>query len=144
MAELIENNTPLPKTYEELVEAFIPRPIHDKVGHENTLGVIDALAGKDLNEEQEDYLELLSRLVEAYEEDLIGDELASLPRGLEMLKYLCEVNSVTGVELGRILGVGRAHISLLLNGNRKLTVAHLQRLSHRFKVSPVLFLERTA
>ncbi len=60
-----------------------------------------------------------------------------------MLRYLCEEHGINGVELGRILGVGRAQVSLLLKGKRNLTASHLQRLSERFKVSPELFIEPT-
>ena len=79
MKTLIDRNTALPPTYPELVAAFTPRPIHDKVGHDKTLAVIDAMAGRDLNDEQEDYLDLLSMIVETYEDELLKDELDSLP-----------------------------------------------------------------
>ena len=138
----IDRHTPLPVTYEGLVAAFMPRPIHDKVGHDNTITVIDAMAGRELNAEQEEYLDLISTLFEAYENENLKDELASLPRGVAMLQYLCQENGVNGVELGRILGVGRAQASLLLRGERNLTVTHLQRLSEHFKVSPELFIQQ--
>ncbi len=142
MKTLIDRNATLPATYTGLVKAFMPRPIHDQVGHDNTLAVIDAMAGRPLNDEQEEYLDLLSTLLEAYEDDLLKDELESLPRGLPMLQYLCEENDVNGAELGRILGVGRAQSSLLLKGERKLTVSHIQRLAEHFKVSAELFMGR--
>ncbi|MGJ8639340.1 MAG: helix-turn-helix domain-containing protein [Opitutaceae bacterium] len=142
MTTLIDRKAALPETYNELVSIFTPRPIHDKIGHDNTLSVIDAMAGRALNEEQEDYLDLLSTLIESYEDDRLKDELESLPRGLPMLRYLCKENDVNGVELGRILGVGRAQSSLILKGDRALTVAHLQKLAEHFKVSPELFMKR--
>jgi antitoxin component HigA of HigAB toxin-antitoxin module len=143
MTTLIDRNAALPTSYNGLVATFMPRPIHDKVGHDNTLAVIDALAGRSLNDEQEEYLDLLSTLLESYEADNLKDELAALPRGLAMLQYLCEENSVNGVKLGRILGVGRAQASLLLKGERNLTVTHLQRLSEHFKVSSELFMAKS-
>ncbi|NBB79972.1 MAG: helix-turn-helix domain-containing protein [Verrucomicrobia bacterium] len=142
MTILINRHTPLPATYEGLVAAFMPRPIHDKVGHDNTLAVIDAMAGRELNADQEEYLDLLSTLFEAYEDEILKDELASLPRGVAMLQYLCQENGISGVELGRILDVGRAQASLLLKGERNLTVPHLQRLSEHFKVSSELFIQK--
>lgn len=140
MTTFIDSDAALPETYDGLVGAFMPRPIHDDVGHQNAQAAIDALAGLELNEEQEDYLELLSTLVVAYEDDVLKNELSTLPRGPEMLSYLCKENKITGVELGRILGVGRSQASLLLNGDRKLTVAHLQKLSEHFNVSSELFM----
>lgn len=142
MQTLIDRNNTLPATYLELVAAFTPRPIHDKVGHDNTLAVIDAMSGRELNGEQEDYLDLLSTIVESYEDELLKHELDSLPRGLAALQYLCEENGINGVQLGQILKVGRAQASLLLSGTRKLTVTHLHRLSDHFQVSSELFLER--
>lgn len=142
MNTLINRNTALPGSYDGLVAAFMPRPIHDEIGHDNTLAVIDALAGRKLNDEQEDYLDLLSTLVEAYEAEQLKEELTALPRGMDMLKYLCEENGINGVELGRILEVSRAQVSLLLSGERNLTVAHIQCLSKHFKVSPDLFMRR--
>jgi hypothetical protein len=38
--------------------------------------VIDVLAGLNLSKEQEDYLDLLSTLLESYEADLLEDEQA--------------------------------------------------------------------
>ena len=139
MKTRIDRKTTLPATYDALVASFTPRPIHDNVAHGNTLEVIDAMAGRELNEEQEEYLDLLSTLVEAYEDDLLKDELASLPRGLPVVKYLCKENGISGVELGQIIGVSRSQASLLLHGERNLTVAHIQRLAERFKVSSGLF-----
>ncbi len=142
MTTLIDRHTPLPSTYEGLVAAFMPRPIHDKVGHDNTLAVIDAMTGRELNAEQEEYLDLLSTLFEAYEDEILQAELSSLPRGVALLRYLCQENGVSGAELGRILGVGRAQASLLLKGERNLTVTHLRRLSEHFKVSSELFIRK--
>ena len=144
MKTLIDRSIELPATYRGLVAAFMPRPVHDKVGHDNALAVIDAMAGRPLNDAQEEYLDLLSMLVEVYEDEILKDELASLPRGLAVLRHLCGENKVTGVELGRILGVGRAQASLLLKGDRNLTTTHLQRLSRHFKVSPELFMAEPA
>jgi len=39
----------LPKTYGELVALHVPRPIGDKVAYDNTVAVVDALAGHALN-----------------------------------------------------------------------------------------------
>jgi hypothetical protein len=36
----------LPKTYDKLIKFHAPRPIHDEVGYQNTVEVIDALAGQ--------------------------------------------------------------------------------------------------
>jgi hypothetical protein len=45
----------------------MPRPIRDKVDLENVVGITDAMAGQDLTPDQEDYFDLLCRLVQDYE-----------------------------------------------------------------------------
>lgn len=128
----------LPETYEGLYRLHVLKPIHDSVGYDNACEVLDALSGLELNEDQAEYLEALSILVEAYEED--ADESAGVS-GLEALRYLCEENNVSGGKLAEMLDVSRALGVKLLAGERNLTVAHIGKLSERFKVSPELFLK---
>jgi HTH-type transcriptional regulator/antitoxin HigA len=116
------------------------KPIHDSVGHDNACEMIDALSGLDLNEEQEDYLEALTILLEAYECQLTAEDVGNPVSGLEALRFLCEENALSGGKLATLLGVSRALGVKLLSGERKLTVAHIQKLAERFKVSPNLFL----
>ncbi len=58
----------IPADYARLLTMFMPKAIHDEVDYENTVEVIDIMAGHDLNDDQELYLDTLSTLVEAYEE----------------------------------------------------------------------------
>jgi hypothetical protein len=65
-----------------------------------------ALAGQQVNEDQEDYLLVLSGIVGRYE-----SETLPAPRpvsGLAMLKYVLEKNRQTGDDLGTILDVDRS------------------------------------
>ena len=41
----------MPKDYQGLVMNFMPKAIHDKIDYENTMEVIDALAGYELTGE---------------------------------------------------------------------------------------------
>jgi len=41
----------------------MPRPIRDKVDFENVMGMTDAIAGHRLTTDQEDYFDLLCRLI---------------------------------------------------------------------------------
>ena len=59
----------MPKDYPGLVMNFMPKAIHDNVDYENTLEVIDTLVGHELTDEQELYLDTLSTLVDAYENE---------------------------------------------------------------------------
>jgi HTH-type transcriptional regulator/antitoxin HigA len=127
----------LPKSYDKLIKFHVPRPIHDEVEYQNTVEVIDALAGQQVNEDQEDYLLVLSGIVERYE-----SETLPAPRpvsGLAMLKYVLEENSLTGDDLATILDVDRSVAYRILKGERGLTTMHVKALRDRFAVSADLF-----
>jgi HTH-type transcriptional regulator/antitoxin HigA len=128
----------LPARYADLIALHIPRPIHDRAAYDNTVEIIDALAGHKLNADQEDYLELLSQLVETYESEQSGPP--SKLSGPEALKFLLKENQLTGDALADLLGVDRSTAYKLLKGTRQLTLAHVSRLTERFKVRAELFL----
>jgi hypothetical protein len=54
----------MPKTYTGLVSLLVPRPIHDRAAYNNAVEVVHALAGFKLNRDQEDYLELMAKIIE--------------------------------------------------------------------------------
>jgi len=122
----------LPTRYADLVALHMPRPIHDRVAYDNTVEVIDALAGHTLNADQEDYLELLSQLVEAYE----AAHLTSYPKvkGIDALKFLLSENQQTGDDLAKLLSVDRSTAYKILKGTRNLTTEHIRILCDRFSV----------
>ena len=62
----------LPKDYAGLCRILTPRPIHDNVGLHNVTEITDAMAGHAFTPDQEDYFDLLCRLIEDYEKDRVG------------------------------------------------------------------------
>ena len=129
----------LPPTFDGLIELHPPRPIHDDVSYGNTVEVLDALAGHKLNRDQEDYLLLLSGLVERYE----TDTLPKLPKisGIKMLGYILQENQLNGEDLARIIGVDRSVAYRILKGERGLTTTHIKALCARFGVRADVFIE---
>jgi HTH-type transcriptional regulator/antitoxin HigA len=128
----------LPKTYAALVSLLVPRPIHDRATYDNAVEIVQALAGFKLNRDQEDYLELMARLVEEYERATIPEPAPV--KGIETLKFLLEDNGLSGDDLGRMIGVSRSIAYRILKGTRNLTAGHIKKLSARFSVSADLFL----
>jgi len=128
----------LPTRYADLVALHMPRPIHDRVAYDNTVEVIDALAGRKLNADQEDYLELLSQLVETYE----AAYLTPFPKvkGMDALKFLLSENQLTGDDLAKLLSVDRSTAYKILKGTRNLTTEHIRCLCERFNVGPELLI----
>lgn len=129
----------LPKDYAGLSRLLIPRPIHDDVDYQNVTEISDALAGHSLSPDQEDYFDLLCRLIEDYEKQ----QSLPLPKasGLDALRHLLEANDMSAADLARLLGVHRTLGGMILRGERQLTLAHVRTLAKRFKVSADLFLD---
>jgi len=129
---------PLPTTYAALVAWHMPRPLRDKAEYENAVEIIDQLAGHDLNPDQDDFLDLLSDLVAAYEDEHVKP-LRRI-RGVDALKYILKENSQTGDDLAAMFKIERSVAYRILKGTRNLTADHIRILTKRFHVSGDLFL----
>jgi len=127
----------LPRNYDGLCRLLTPRPIHDKVDFQNVLEITDAMAGHHLTADQEDYFDLLSRLIEDYEKEQLD---APKVNGLEALQHLLDAHEMSAADLARLLGVHRTLGGMILRGERQLTLAHVRTLSKHFSVSADLFL----
>ncbi len=133
------NRGPLLKTWAELTAVLPLRPIHDNIEYDNAVELLDRIAVLDeRTEDQEDYIETLSGLVEQYDDKhfAINDSDIS---PIESLLYLCEQNDMTASALGELLG-NRSLGSKVLRGERQLSKEHIRKLCDRFSVSSDLFL----
>lgn len=128
----------MPKTYTGLASLLVPRPIHDRAAYDNAVEVVHALAGFKLNRDQEDYLELMAKIIEDYERET-SPEPAPV-KGIESLKFLLKDNGLSADDLGSIIDVDRSIAYRILKGTRNLTAEHIKKLSSRFAVSADLFL----
>ena len=129
----------IPKTYRELCEDYLPRPIHDDAQDEEATAMMNALVGfPRFNTEQQDYLDVLTEFVDEYDQ---GKKIRWRKiSGLESLKYLLEENGMSAADLSRILGTSRNLGAMILRGERQLTLAHVRTLAKHFSVSADLFL----
>ncbi len=57
----------IPKTYPELLAMHAPRPLHSDADMQQVVAICMAMAGHQLNTDQDDYLELLAILIDDYE-----------------------------------------------------------------------------
>lgn len=128
----------LPRTYAGLVALHVPRPIHDNASYNNAVEIVHALAGFKLNRDQDDYLELMAKLVEDYERESVPEPIRG--NGILALKFLLEENKLSADDLAVLLGVNRSIAYRILKGTRNLTADHVKKLSARFAVSADLFL----
>jgi antitoxin component HigA of HigAB toxin-antitoxin module len=127
----------VPKDYTGLCRMLTPRPIHDKVDFENVSEITDAMAGRKLTPDQEDYFDLLCRLIEDYEKEHVNAPKAT---ALDALQHLLDANDMRAADLARLLDVHRTLGGMILRGERQLTLAHIRTLAKRFNVSADLFL----
>ena len=127
----------LPKDYAGLCRLLTPCPIHDPVDFQNVTEITDAMAGHKLTDDQEDYFDLLCRLIEDHEKEHLGTPKAS---GLEALQHLLDAHDMSAADLARLLEVHRTLGGMILRGERQLTLAHVRTLAKHFSVSADLFL----
>ena len=129
----------LPKDYAGLCRLHLPRPINDKVDFDNVTEITDAMAGHKLTADQEDYFDLLCRLIEDYEKE---HAQLSAPKvgGLDALQHLLDAHDMTAADLARLLDVHRSLGAMILRGDRQLTLNHVRILAKHFSVSADLFL----
>ena len=127
----------LPKSYAGLCRILTPRPIHDKVEFQNVTEITDAMAGHKLTADQEDYFDLLCRLIEDYEKEQVE---APKVTALEALQHLLDAHTMSAADLARLLDVHRTLGAMILRGERKLTLDHVRTLARHFGVSADAFL----
>ncbi len=126
----------IPKVWNDLV--IFLKPIHTKGDYDKVIHVLDELVGRtDLTKDQKDFVESLSILVEAYENELEPIKENNDP--IETLNFLLEANNMSRSDLGHLLG-SRSLGSVIMNRKRGLSKNHIKILSERFSVSPSLFL----
>jgi HTH-type transcriptional regulator/antitoxin HigA len=124
------------------VREFPLRPLRSEAEYEQAAAIIDALAVRpegSLDQGEQDYLDTLTLLVQA-NDDEHDETVARKVDPLTMLKHLMTESGMRTTDLGRLLG-NRGLASLILNGHRQLSKAHIRVLADHFRVSPALFLE---
>lgn len=129
----------VPKTYRELCQLYLPRPVHDAAEDAAATAMMNALAVfPRLNAEQRDYLDALTEFVDAYDKA----KPVRWPKvtGLDVLKHLLAEQELAAADLSRILGASRNLGAMILRGERNLTLDHVRKLAAHFKVSSELFI----
>jgi HTH-type transcriptional regulator/antitoxin HigA len=128
----------LPQTYTEMVGLFMPRPLHDEVDYRNALSILDAMAGFEMNADQDDYFDAICTFVEKYEaEHHAIDGKPMTP--VELIRSLMKEHEMSESDLGRLLG-DRSLGHRILSGERELSKVHIRRLASHFSLNPAALL----
>ncbi len=123
--------------YLELIRHFPLRPLHSDRDLDAAVAVIDSLIDRDdLTAPEQDYLDVLGSLVEAYENaavclKVVGDA--------DMLRFLIEQKGVSQVDTARQAGIAESTISEVLAGKRKLNRSQIGKLAHYFNIASGAF-----
>jgi HTH-type transcriptional regulator / antitoxin HigA len=124
--------------YLDLVREVPLRPIRSETELDRAISMIDSLLDQEQRDsDEEDYLDVLSDLIEKYE-----DEHDPMPpvNGAEMLRFLIESRETTQAKLAVETGIAESTISSLLVGKRELSRKHIEALARHFHVSPAVFM----
>lgn len=125
-----------PEPYIDLLRQLPPRPIKREAELNEVQAVVDDLLDRpELTADEQDYLNVLGTLIYEYEQTL--EPLPDI-EGVELLKVLIEEHDLRQKDLIPIFKT-ESIVSDVLNGKRKLTVNHIQKLAEFFGVSPAVF-----
>jgi HTH-type transcriptional regulator/antitoxin HigA len=127
----------LPATYFKLVKRFPLAHLQSDDDLSAAQDLIDRLLEQDLDEGAQAYLNVLTDLVEAYE-----DEHEPIPDASEadVLRELMRSNQFSQARLAKTSGIAQSTLSAVLNGSRSLTKDQVVTLAKIFRVSPNAFL----
>ena len=113
-----------------------PKVITSEAQHKQYVSaLLDLERRKRLTSEERSYAELLTMLIDSYEEEHIPIRATS---PTEVLQELLIANDLRQKDLAPLLGT-ESIVSEILSGKRPLTKRHIEKLSERFSVSPAVF-----
>ncbi len=126
------------RQYGKLLDETLPVVIRTEAEHQRLLATASAIMEKaedDISEEEGRLLELLSILIEEYE-----NRAHPLPRAEphKMLAYLLEEKNMKLADLWTVLP--RSRVSEILNGKRGISKAQARQLAELLKVPVDLFI----
>lgn len=125
------------RKYVELLAQAVPTVITSEEECDRIVAIVDRLAVKrDLSMEEDRLLELLSTLVEVYENQHCS--IPDAPPHVMIQQFMLD-RGLRQADLVRVLG-SRSLVSEVVNGKRKPSKTQVKSLGEFFGVSPELFL----
>ncbi|MBX3074063.1 hypothetical protein KF707_18005 [Candidatus Obscuribacterales bacterium] len=128
------------KKYLDCIKRFPLKPLRSDEENEMAAKICDELLDNfdSLSEQEHDYFEVLSKLVEEYESQW-QEEKNVEPR--ELIVFLMEQNKLTQTDLIPEFG-SSSRASEYLAGMRDLSLKQILKLAKRFQLSPTAFISR--
>lgn len=117
------------------------KPIHTEQGYQQALKRVDELMDADFGTKEGDELEVLSILVDAYEEKLFPIEE---PDPIEAIKFRMEQAGLTNKDLERVMHSRRGRVSEVLNKRRPLTLDMIRKLNRGMHIPSEVLIQEYA
>jgi HTH-type transcriptional regulator / antitoxin HigA len=130
--------TAIPQAYLRLMQRFLLRAISTEQELARATALADELFDRaKLHRAEEQYLDVLCDLIEAFE-----DEHCPIPdvSAAEMLRFLIDQRDVTQQTVARETAIANSTITALLKGERVMTRKHIETFAKYFGVAPAVFL----
>jgi HTH-type transcriptional regulator/antitoxin HigA len=118
--------------YLTLVRKFPLRPLRTEEENDQAIQVISSLGSRALDPDGRDYLAVLIRLIEDFEE-----KQYPMPRvhGRAMMRHLIESRGMTQAVVASETGIAESALSEMLAGKRQMAVKHVKALARYFGVT---------
>ena len=129
----------VPDTYLKLVKRFPLIHIRDEAHLEEAIELLSELLRRERDQGTQEYLDVLTDLVAAYE-----DEHVPMPDVSEadVLRELMRSNRLSQMQLAKEVGIAQSTVSAVLTGARSLTKGQILKLAKFFGIGPAAFLPR--
>lgn len=101
--------------------------------YDEALEIINSLMGSGVSEENEDYLEVLSLLVEKFEEEAGYKLVDENVDAVDIISYYLSEHGLPQKSLVPILGPA-SRVSEIMNRKRKLSLTQIENLHNQFKI----------
>jgi antitoxin component HigA of HigAB toxin-antitoxin module len=123
----------------KLVRRFPLIHIRDEAHLGEALALLNELLRQERDDGTQEYLDVLTDLVGAYEDTpfAIGDVSEA-----DVLRELMRSNRLSKMELAKAVGIAQSTISAVLTGARSLTKGQIVKLARFFGIAPSAFLPR--
>lgn len=131
-------------SYMHLIRQYTLHRIRDDADYDRAAEMLYALSakaerGESLDDGEAEYMAALEDLIEQYDERhylIPQDDRTPIQR----LKYLMKHAQLQQKDLADIMGVSKSAISMILAGDRQLTLDQLKRLAAHFRLSVDYFI----
>jgi HTH-type transcriptional regulator/antitoxin HigA len=122
--------------YKELLAKKAPHVIRTEEQNQEYIAELEALlARSNLTPGEQEYADLLTVLIEKFEERYQIDPAAT---PVDVLRHLMDAHNLKQADMAGVFG-SKSVVSDVLKGKRSLSKTHIQRLADKFHISPALF-----